>query len=224
MNDCPNANVRDLLPDLVHGRLDVEARAMVEAHVAGCADCRWEVALLRDLRASRRRTPQLDLAAIAAVVPAYHAPARRSWTGWRAAAAIIVLVAGASSVALLQRNVDQGRSSGSLASVASSSVPAPGPAPVRAPSTHAVTAPAQTSMRETAAPVVASPPAPSVRVADAGRDGELAMGGGSLSDLNDRELASLLKDIESLDAVPSIEVDNTQIAPISPATPRRATP
>ena len=83
-------------------------------------------------------------------------------------------------------------------------------------------------MRATLAPVVASPPVgapePSVRVADAGRDRELAMGGGSLSDLNDRELASLLKDIESLDAVPSLEVDNMQIAPISPATPRRATP
>ena len=224
MNDCPNATVRDLLPDLVHGRLDVEARAMVEAHVAGCADCRLEVALLRDLRASLRRTPQLDLAASIAVVPAYQAPARRSLTGWRAAAAIIVLVAGGSSVVLLQRNVAPGRGSGSLASVASSSVPTP----VSAPSIPAVTAPAQPSVRETTAPVVASPPvgapAPNVRVADAGRDGELAMGGGSLSDLNDRELASLLKDIESLDAVPSIEVDNTRIAPISPATPRRATP
>ena len=79
MTECPNANVRDLLPDLVHGRLDAETRVMVEAHLAGCADCAAEQALLRDLRASLRRTPHLDLAAIAAAVPAYRAPVRRSW-------------------------------------------------------------------------------------------------------------------------------------------------
>ena len=32
MTDCPNAEIRDLLPDLVHGRLDAAARADVERH------------------------------------------------------------------------------------------------------------------------------------------------------------------------------------------------
>ena len=50
---------------------------------------------------------------------------------------------------------------------------------------------------------------------------ELAMGGGSLGDLDDRQLATLLKDIESLDAVPSVEVENT---PVSPIAPTRASP
>src|SRR5512140_1830353 len=74
MNDCPNADVRDLLPD----RLDEAARAMVESHLEGCADCRAELALLRDVRASLRRAPALNVAAIAAAIPAYHAPVRRS--------------------------------------------------------------------------------------------------------------------------------------------------
>ena len=226
MNDCPNADVRDLLPDLVHGRLDAETRATVEAHMAGCADCRAELALLRDLRGSLRRTPRLDLAAIAAAVPAYRAPVRRSWVGWRTAAAITMLVAGGSSVALLQRNVAPHVDSDSVASVPVSSVPAPVSAPVATPSTIPGSAPVQTPLPEKPAPVVSQPPiiaAPVARVPDS--DGrELAMGGGSLNDLSDRELTSLLKDIESLDAVPSVEVDNTPIAPIAPSAPRRATP
>ena len=42
-------------------------------------------ALLGSLRASTARTPVVDLAAIAAAVPAYRAPVRRSWVGWRTA-------------------------------------------------------------------------------------------------------------------------------------------
>src|SRR3954469_530675 len=102
MNDCPNADVRDLLPDLLHDRLDAGMRAMVEAHVAGCADCAAELELLRQLRATRR-TPAVDVGSIVAAVPAYRTPARRSWVSWRAAAVITVMVAGASSVAVLQR-------------------------------------------------------------------------------------------------------------------------
>ena len=46
------------------------------------------------------------------------------------------------------------------------------------------------------------------------------MSGGTLNDLSDRELTSLLKDIESLDAVPSVEVDNTPLSPIGPSGSR----
>jgi hypothetical protein len=55
-----------------------------------------------------------------------------------------------------------------------------------------------------------------VRPAPATAVRELAMGGGSLTDLSDRELASLLKEIESLDAVPSTDVESVPIAPIAP--------
>ena len=223
MNDCPNANVRDLLPELVHGRLDVEALALVESHVAGCADCQAEFALLRDLRGSLRRTPQVDLAAIVAAVPAYRAPVRRSWVGWRTAAAITVVIAGGSSVALLQRNVTGQVDAVSVSSAPASSVPVPVSAPVAAPTGVTSSVPVRTPVPEKPALVASQPPVATAQVArgaDAGGR-ELAMGGGSLSDLSDRELASLLKDIESLDAVPTVEVDNTAMAPIAP---RRATP
>ena len=216
MNDCPNADVRDLLPDLANERLDPGAHAMVESHVAGCVDCAAEFALLRQLRASRP-TPAIDVAAIVAALPAYRAPVRRSWVGWRAAAAITILVAGASSVAVLQRGVPSADGGRVLpnpvpAQVAASPV---GPAPTAVASATTTTpaphveAPARTAAPSAGArePVVSRP----VR--------ELAMGGGAIGDLDDRELTSLLKDIESLDAVPSVEVESTPVSPIAPSRP-----
>ncbi|OYV74079.1 MAG: hypothetical protein B7Z72_01020 [Gemmatimonadetes bacterium 21-71-4] len=52
MTDCPNAEVRDLLPDLLHDRLDEATRMRVEAHLRACEECRGELALLRSLRAA----------------------------------------------------------------------------------------------------------------------------------------------------------------------------
>ena len=219
MNDCTNADVRDLLPDLLHGRLDAAARASVEAHVAACADCAAELAVLRNLR-SATGTPKVDIASIVAALPAYRAPARRSWVGWRSAAAIAVIVAGASSVAVLQRGVPT-----EIAGVAHSSTVTLPPRPPVVASTHVPsttgsvpTGQAHTGFDSTVGPSATLGQAPSAAVAVAAPR-ELAMGGGTLGDLDNRELASLLKDIESLDAVPSVDVESTPVSPISPASP-----
>ena len=231
MNDCPNADVRDLLPDLVHDRLDPETRAGVEAHVASCADCRAELTLLRDVHAVRR-TPRVDVGAVAAAIPAYRAPVRRSWVGWRTAAAITVLVVGGSSVALIDRGV--------APIVDTTSVAVTG-VPNRADSVAMPVVPTQVVASDTRqapdravaggsvhagvrAPVTAPAiPAPAVITKEPAAR-ELAMGGGSLNDLSNGELTSLLRDIEALDAVPSVDVDNTPVAPIAPDTPRRRAP
>ena len=47
---------------------------------------------------------------------------------------------------------------------------------------------------------------------------ELAMASGAASELSDRELQALLKDIESIDAVPSVEVETTVL--VSPVPPK----
>ncbi len=216
MNDCPNADVRDLLPDLVHERLGVGARATVAEHVAGCPDCAAELELLRQFRATRR-TPRVDVASIVAAVPPYRAVARRSWVGWRAAAAITILVAGASSVALIQRGTPSSIRVGTQASAApvSTSV-VPG---------VSATTPTLVAASPEPLPRIAIPnslPTPANIAEDpaavpVGR--ELAMGGGAMGDLDDHELASLLKDIESLDAVPSIDVESTPVSPIGPSAP-----
>src|SRR5437870_551008 len=102
MIDCSNGDMRDLLPELVHDRLAPSERARIEAHVASCEACRAEVALLRALRATMGRTPAIDVASIAAAIPAYRAPVRRSWTGLRAAAVIAAIAVGGTSVALIR--------------------------------------------------------------------------------------------------------------------------
>ena len=230
MNDCPNAAVRDLLPDLVHGPLRGDARLMVEAHLPSCADCQAELGLLRDLRGALRRTPAVDVAAIVAAVPAYAGPARRSWVGWRTAAAITVLVAGGASVALLERPVGSGQGTNA---VPTSTVAALEPAQVSGAAALAGGAPVTGTSQpisRVAGPLgresgVAAHPAAEVAGAAPSPDvggRELAMAAGSLNDLSDRELTSLLRDIESLDAVPSLDVDNTPSAPIAPEGRRRA--
>ena len=225
MTDCPNAEIRDLLPDLVHGRLDAAVRADVERHVRDCDECAAEVTLLRELRSAFRGAPKVDVAAIVAAVPAYRSSGGRSWIGWRAAAAITVLVAGGSSVVVFQRGgtalVDTARSAPAV--MPGVVTPAPQVAlPVQA----RAAAPMESATVAVARPRIESPatrqqPVPAVR-ATPGR--ELAVGGGSLNDLNDRELASLLKDIESLDGLPTVEVDNAALAPIAPGVSPRSAP
>jgi len=174
MIDCPNGDVRDVLPDYVNDRLDAHRRAEVERHLAACDLCRDEVSLLRGLRATIRRAPTVDVDAIAAAIPPYRAPVRRGWTtGWRAAAAIAAIAVGGTSIALLRDDAPTARDA------------VPGPV---------VQAPGQ----------IAPPPSP-----------ELVMAGGSISDLSDGELSTLVDGIESLDALPMTEVDGTQPLPLS---------
>jgi hypothetical protein len=47
---------------------------------------------------------------------------------------------------------------------------------------------------------------------------ELALGTSAVTDLSDRELSSLLRDIGTLDALPAADVENA--TPISPAAPK----
>ena len=220
MNDCPNGDVRDLLPDLLHDRLAPSVRAMVEAHVRDCADCQAELALLRDLRSTLRRTPSLDLTAISAGVPAYRSPARRSWVGWRTAAAITFIAAGGSSLVVWQRDLSPQSDSASGAFVAAA--PADDSLMASAPVAPSVAAntphspPPRVSVPVTASVAAPVLPAPAVQQPVQAEARELAMAGGSLTDLSDRELASFLREIEAFDAVPTTDVDATALAPIAP--------
>lgn len=190
MTDCPNGEVRDLLPDLLHDRLPSDTRREVEAHVRDCDDCRAELELLRAMRTSLRRGPSVDVAAIAGAIPSYRAPVRRSWVGWRAAAAIMLLAAGGTSLAVMQR--------GSLVSRDSASVAADVPQPTT------VAASSHSSLPESA---VVAPSAAR----------ELALGSSAIGDLSDVELSALLKDLQTVDVLPSADVDNTTaLSPVLP--------
>lgn len=117
MTDCPDGAIRDLLPDLVHDRLGPDVRARVDAHVRNCSDCQQELALLRAMRSLLRRGPVVDVGAIASAIPAYRAP-RRAWGGWRAAAAVVLLAVGGTSIAVLQRESSIVRDAGMTAELA----------------------------------------------------------------------------------------------------------
>jgi hypothetical protein len=101
-NDCPDAEIRDLLCNAVHETLAKHDHERVHAHIAGCADCTAELALLHRARAVLARgTPAIDAARIAAAIPA---PQRRRWsfnvTNLRVAATIAVIAIGAASLSL----------------------------------------------------------------------------------------------------------------------------
>src|SRR5262249_22873878 len=158
MSDCPNAEVRDLLPDLLHDRLDAHTRARVVAHVDGCADCRSELELLRSLRGSLdRETPRVDVNRIVGALPKPGAvrpmERRRRWrvlNDWRIAAAVTFIVAGGTSLAVMRNARDGGRDSANTPAVvqsrsAASESTANAPAPlssgvVRSPAPNATSA------------------------------------------------------------------------------------
>lgn len=110
MSECTNGEMRDLLPELVSGRLGAEMQLAVEAHVAECEECAEELALLRTLRPVLMRGPVVDTtriaAAVRAQVPASRArEATRRAAPWRIAiAAAALLAVGAAGYAVITRN------------------------------------------------------------------------------------------------------------------------
>jgi anti-sigma factor RsiW len=116
MIDCGNVEMRELLPEHMHGVLDVAARARVDAHLAGCEPCRAELALLRQARAVLGRAPRVDAERIARALPApgrarpqsgTAGVGRRSPTLWRIAATIAVFAVGGTSVFVASRLGEQ---------------------------------------------------------------------------------------------------------------------
>jgi anti-sigma factor RsiW len=118
MNDCPNGEIRDLLPDYLHGRLDPAARQAVDAHVRECATCQEELELLRGMNRALHHVPAVRVGAIVAALPAYRAPVRRAWGGWRAAAVIAFVAAGGTTI-VVARHSQMPTVAGDSAAVAS---------------------------------------------------------------------------------------------------------
>ncbi len=107
MNDCPNAGMRDQLCDVIHRTLPEAERKRVEDHIATCADCTAEIALLR--RASAvltRRAPAVDTSAIVAALPRPSKRRAPSFSNWRIAASIAVIAVGAASLSIVRGQQD----------------------------------------------------------------------------------------------------------------------
>ena len=101
MRDCSNADMRDRLPDLLHGQLSAAQEAAVRAHVDACAECRAELAVLT-LARSAAVAPRPDVSRIAGAIPAYRRPsalARLAGSPALRAATVVLLLGGAAVVA-----------------------------------------------------------------------------------------------------------------------------
>ena len=147
MTDCVNEEMQDLLPELAHGSLAAAESERVRAHVATCAACAAELAVLGTSRlVLQAGAPRVDVAAIAAAVTrataTATAPALRVERGgatsavtarrsiWRSrqllAAAASLLIVASLSLRLLDRTpaTDEGPASPDTVAAA---IPAPVP-------------------------------------------------------------------------------------------------
>jgi predicted anti-sigma-YlaC factor YlaD len=102
MNDCQNVEIREALPDLVHGTLSSDERARVQEHLGRCVDCAAELAIIRAVHNGVATTP-VDVARIVAAIPPYRR--RSSFSGMRRvylelAAACVIGAIGISTIAV----------------------------------------------------------------------------------------------------------------------------
>ncbi len=201
MHDCPDGEMRDLLPGYVHGTLSPAERIAVSAHIQECADCAAEVELIQ-LASLAFPAPKVDTRKIVSMLPAAPRRARRGMPmsgAWRFAAAIGAFAFGALSVAALRGAFSKAPRELQVASAPYQ--PPQGAAPVARPPAGAPAAPAPSTAR-----VPVATPKPTVA--------SISFGGG-LGDLTDEQLDMLLGDLDTLDALPSAEPE-THLSPIIP--------
>jgi anti-sigma factor RsiW len=204
MNDCADGNMRDRLPEYVHGALSVSEREAVARHLESCEDCRAEVELI-EAAARAMPMPTIDIAKIVSGLPRSRKPeAGRRFAGaaWRVAAGIGIVVLGTYAVVRSENPGEPKQQVAVSAPTASATAPQVTPAP----SAQAVpTKPDSTS----------SIPA-QVAMAPATARAKPAMSfGGGLSDLSDEQLDALLGELDGLDSLPSVEPE-THLTPILP--------
>jgi hypothetical protein len=189
MSECTNLEIRDLLPDLARGALSGQSLVAVEQHLATCASCRAELALLQNARRVLGVTPAVNTAHIAAAVvradaprrmPSISVPSRRAWL---LAASVAVIATGVLVTSVMTRSGDS-----NLPPVAAHvEDPTPTPSDTSAPT-------------EQVTPTPRSP-----------AHAELVVGGG-ISELADADLESLLRVLDRLDG--QIDVEPAPLLPL----------
>jgi anti-sigma factor RsiW len=106
--------IREMLPDVLHGTVVPGARARIEAHLATCDQCRKELEVLRAVHGAAVFAPPIDVERIVRQIPPHGiitpvverpAPSRRM-AAWLVAASLALVMAGGGSVFL--RKADTG--------------------------------------------------------------------------------------------------------------------
>ena len=184
MTDCQYPEIRDSLPDLLHGRLGEVDKATLAAHIESCAGCRAELALLREVRASAPLAPRIDIERVSAALPLrsvvvpepQRVPAVSSHNSpvWKFAAAIAIAIFG--GLLVYERGIvsDEGSTT-----VAASSIP--GEAEARAIGVQSATV--------------------------AGTDRSLSLVAG-VHELTDEQIEALLVELDDIETIPSAEPEH----------------
>jgi anti-sigma factor RsiW len=114
MIECTEREIRDMLPDVVHGTMVPLEQRRVDAHLAVCDQCRAELKVLREVHGAAVFAPAIDVDRIvrqippyAGVLPVAERPARSRTVAWLAAASLAVLVAVGGSVLVAPSDVAQ---------------------------------------------------------------------------------------------------------------------
>jgi hypothetical protein len=188
MNKCTEVDIQEMLPDLLHGTLDADARARVEAHLATCEACAEDLEVLRAVKSAAVFIPAIDVNRVVRQIPPYRTiapavqvPARSRVVSWLVAASLAVVVLGGGSLLMIQqkpfpKSVAIGDHRGPR-----TPVPLPGG-----------TAKSNSS-------VASKPPAVGQQHTHA-----LALGTG-VDGLSDSNLRQLMSDMNSFDALPTTE-------------------
>ena len=135
MIDCPNADVRDLLPAfaLDRDRLSGNERVTVESHLATCPACREELGLLESVRRAYAHVPAVDVGRVVAALPrpGSRVHRRSGLPVWQRAAAVALVVVGATAMWLIAEPSTGGPArddvDSTLASASVTTEPAPMP-------------------------------------------------------------------------------------------------
>lgn len=211
MNDCVMTEVRDALPDLLHGRLSELDTATMTAHVESCPECRAELALLREARKSAPLAPVMDIARIASALPPYggaavmhNVPAKAERkTSWRfavlAATAAVVVAIGGVTVNSFRNSNDPAPTKAVASRTSSSAAPSTVTAATVVP---ALSAPDQSVAKEPARVAVTPVQKPVA---------SLSFVGGT-QDLSDSQLETLLAELDGMDSIPAAEPQSVTLS------------
>ncbi len=123
MTDCPNVEIRELLPEYLAGALEGSRKTLVETHLTSCADCRAELETIRLVReVFTSVSAPVDVASIVAALPgprprSVSRPPMRSWArshAFQIAAAISFVALGGVSLSVTRSffAVDEQRTQG----------------------------------------------------------------------------------------------------------------
>jgi anti-sigma factor RsiW len=118
MNECMEREIREMLPDVLHGTMVPGDAARIEAHLATCAACRRELEVLRAVHGAAVFTPSIDVERVVRqiaprgiIAPVVERPApSRRMVGWLVAASLAFVVAGGGSVFMGKVGLGEGPS------------------------------------------------------------------------------------------------------------------